>query len=172
MNNQQNIFSPYREKIDKRYTTWSVILGLLFILSFTDQYLSEDQWIIKGLLMGLKVISFSVGANTILNRHSLLSHLDYRYTDSIQRVEDYITERENKLREMNKARVYFIFISVIVSIFFALALKDKYLIAISGAVMILLPLAGTFHDRMLTQDKRLLQELKQNLTSQALDIST
>jgi len=168
---QEFIFDTYRKKIDTRYTIWSVLLGLLCFILISNKFFSEEQWLLRGLRAAVIYTLAGLVISFLFNRHSLLIHLDHRYTDSLQRFEDFIKERENKSSKFNRELLQFLAFLVVLSAISYFALNSPDIVAMAAASVVTLPIAFMLRNRMYAQDKRLLKELKESLQDQALDIS-
>jgi hypothetical protein len=168
----ENIFDFYREKIETRYNLWIGFLGVCSVILFLDQYFPEEQWILRGVQDALKYVSCGLVISLWMSRYRLLTILDSRYPDSLQRIQDYLVDRETKLPAMKRDTFAFLAVWLVIATISFFTLEEKKLLGFILSAIVLLPIALLVQNLNHAQNKKLFKELKEGLQRQALDIST
>jgi hypothetical protein len=170
--NSENIFDFYRENIETRYNLWIGFLGVFCVFIFFDQYFSEDQWILRGVQDALKYVSCGLVISLLLNRYSLLTILDSRYPDSLQRMQDYLVDRETKLPAMKRDTIAFLAVWIVIATISFFTLEEKKLLGFFLGAIVILPTALFVQNLNHAKNKKLVKELRESIERQALDMST
>lgn len=149
----------------------AIVSGIACFMLFglTDE-LSSD-YVIRNSATALAVISGSLALLSFVRLQSMLTIFDERYSDSLQRLEDYVDSVDAKLFPRSKSILYFGGFWLLISCIVSVTLKDRDLIALLAAYSILIPVAITIQKAMIRKDRKLIKEFKLNMESQASDIS-
>jgi hypothetical protein len=164
----EKIFGYYRDRIEQRYIICAVFLGLCCAFLFGEPFPINAHWIVRGLQTALTFISGGLALSFLLRYQSLITHLDARYPDSLQRFEDFIMKDGlSGLTSRQRLFPLLMFLSVFLTVSFFF-LQDKKTLGMVISAGVLIPLGWLIQKQMGNQDKKLLAELKNKFQDQAL----
>lgn len=164
MNTQENLFGYYRDKIEQRYIIGAIFLGLLCGFLIGEPFNEEYHWLIRGMQKALVYLSGALAILLILRNQSLLTHLDARYPDSLQRFEDYVRRDGNRGLFLKQKLVSILIVYTVLLLLSIFFLKDKSTAGMILSMIVLFPLIALFQRRMGNEDRKILKELKEKLS--------